>query len=121
MKIENIFHKNSGITMLALIVLIVILIILAGTSLTMVSGDKGIIGKSKIAKESTEQAQLKELVLEKWYECQRTYVNKTLDDSTMKSLFQEKLNQIEASSFTIVKSGNEYKVRYKGEDLVTIR
>lgn len=42
-------RKNKGITLIALVVTIVVLLILAGTSISMLTGDNGIITNSQIA------------------------------------------------------------------------
>ena len=46
--------SKKGITLIALVVTIIILIILAGVSINLVLGDKGIITKTRFAKEQTE-------------------------------------------------------------------
>ena len=54
--------QERGITLIALVVTIVVLLILAGISIGMLTGENGIIGQSKEAKESTEISQEKEIV-----------------------------------------------------------
>ena len=50
--------KNSrGITLIALVVTIIILLILAGISITMLTGQNGILNRAQEAKNKTEQAQ----------------------------------------------------------------
>lgn len=44
---------NSGITLIALVVTIVVLLILAGVSISTLTGDNGIITRANQAKEST--------------------------------------------------------------------
>lgn len=48
--------KNSGITLIALVITIIVLIILAGVSITMISGQDGILTRAGKAKEATEKA-----------------------------------------------------------------
>ena len=48
-------HRQSGITLIALIVTIIVLIILAGISIGMLAGDNGILQKATDAKEKTER------------------------------------------------------------------
>ena len=45
--------KEKGITLIALVVTIVVLLILAGTSISMLKGDNGIITQAQKAKSST--------------------------------------------------------------------
>ena len=48
--------KNSGITLIALVITIIVLVILAGVSITMISGQDGILTRAGKAKEATEKA-----------------------------------------------------------------
>ncbi len=52
--------NNKGITLIALVVTIVVLLILAGVSISMLTGENGIITQAKRAKEETEKATEKE-------------------------------------------------------------
>lgn len=54
--------KERGITLIALVVTIVVLLILAGVSISMLTGENGIIRQSENAKDATEQAKVEELV-----------------------------------------------------------
>ena len=54
MKIKK---KESGITLIALVISIIVLLILAGVTIAALSGDNGILTRAKEAKEKTEQAQ----------------------------------------------------------------
>ena len=53
-------EKNTGITMISLVVTIIVLIILAGVSMSMIVGDNGIITQAQNAKKKTEEAQARE-------------------------------------------------------------
>ena len=48
-------NRNSGITLIALIVTIIVLLILAGISIQMLTGDNGILTRAGQAKEMTER------------------------------------------------------------------
>ncbi len=60
------FKKERGITLVALVVTVVVLLILAGVSISLILGNKGIITMTKKAKENheaagaTENTQMKE-------------------------------------------------------------
>ena len=55
--------KNTkGITLIALVVTIVVLLILAAISISMLTGDNGIINQARNSKDKTEQAKCEELV-----------------------------------------------------------
>lgn len=49
------FNRNKGITLISLVVTIVVLLILAGISISMLTGENGIINKSKEAQEVNEK------------------------------------------------------------------
>ena len=54
--------REKGITLIALVVTIVVLIILAAVSISMLTGENGIITQAQNAKDATEQARVEELV-----------------------------------------------------------
>ena len=49
-------RKNKGITLIALVVTIIVLLILAGISISMLTGQNGILNRASEAKEKTEIA-----------------------------------------------------------------
>ncbi len=59
---RNFVKKQSGITLIALVVTIIVLIILAGVSIAMLVGENGIITQAQKADELTTQAQQKEAI-----------------------------------------------------------
>ena len=62
MKQKRISKQETGITLLTLFITIVILLILAGITISAITGDNGIIGNAGQAKEETEIANEKEIV-----------------------------------------------------------
>ena len=48
-------NKNRGITLVALVVTIIVLLILAGISISMLTGQNGIIKRAAEAKNQTEK------------------------------------------------------------------
>ena len=59
-KCENTLNSNKGITLIALVVTIIVLLILAGISISMLTGQNGILNRAQEAKEKTEKAQKEE-------------------------------------------------------------
>ena len=55
-------RKEQGITLIALVVTIVVLLILAAISISVLTGENGIIKQSQQAKEDTEIAEEKEVL-----------------------------------------------------------
>ena len=47
--------KNRGITLIALVITIIVLLLLAGVSITMLSGQDGILNKAASAKKLNEE------------------------------------------------------------------
>ena len=52
--------RNKGITLIALVVTIIVLLILAGISISMLTGQNGILNRAQEAKNKTEQAEKEE-------------------------------------------------------------
>ena len=57
---RNFVKKQTGITLIALVVTIIVLIILAGVSIAMLVGENGIITQAQRAAQETEQAKILE-------------------------------------------------------------
>ena len=53
--------KNSGITLIALVITIIVLLILAGVTIAALSGDNGILQNAARSKENSEKAEDDEL------------------------------------------------------------
>ena len=54
------YEENTGITLIALVITIIVLLILAGVSISMLTGQNGILNRASEAKEKTDQAQKEE-------------------------------------------------------------
>ena len=72
--------ENKAVTLIALVVTIVVLIILAGISISALTGDKGIINQVHTAKENTEIASWEEQIDLAIIDAEKKYRNPTLDD-----------------------------------------
>ena len=48
--------RNKGITLIALVITIIVLLILAGISISMLSGDNGLLQRATDAKDQTDRA-----------------------------------------------------------------
>ena len=67
--------NNKGITLVALVITIIILLILAGISISLLTGDNGILTQAVRAKEETEKAQENEMIILEKY---NQYLNNTV-------------------------------------------
>ena len=77
MKKKNL-EKNRGITLIALVITIIVLLILAGISISMLSGDNSLLKRAGEAKNRTELSSLKE-------EAQMVMLNRVTEKTTSSS------------------------------------
>ena len=56
----KILEQKKGITLIALVVTIIVLLILAGVSISMITGNEGILNKAKEAEAKNKEAEVKE-------------------------------------------------------------
>lgn len=54
--------KEKGITLISLVITIIVLLILAGVTIVTLTGDNGLLQKATIAKETNEEAEIKEQI-----------------------------------------------------------
>ena len=59
---KNWYSQKAGITLIALVITIIVLIILAGISITMISGQDGILSRAGNAKTESEKATIREKI-----------------------------------------------------------
>ena len=62
LSIKSYIRKNTGITLIALVVTIIVLIILTGISISMLTGQNGILNRALEAKYAQEEATLYEQI-----------------------------------------------------------
>ena len=60
--LKSTLRRNKGITLIALVVTIIVLLILAGISISMLTGQNGILNRATTAKTQTENSQVDEMV-----------------------------------------------------------
>jgi surface protein len=83
---EELINNKKGITLVALVVSIVVLIILAGVSVSMLTGTNGILRQASNAKEQTETANEKEKIQLAYIECKMKNSN---NDVKAEELFKQ--------------------------------
>ena len=105
--------RENGITLVALVVIIIILLILAGISVSILTGENGLIIKSNQAKEETELGIIKEEVALKWMEVKVDTLGKASEEETEARL-QEKLQQNDPEAQVHYNDENlTYEIDYK--------
>ena len=97
--------KNSGITLIALVITIIILLILAGVSIAMLTGENGILTQATNAREKTTKAEEEEKIK---MAVMGSSVDNTgyvdiLDETSFK---QELANQFGSQSLDVVANGD---------------
>ena len=104
------FKEKRGITLIALVVTIIVLLILAGISISMLTGQNGILNRAKEAKESTQQTQ----------EDEQTAINNTSNFINSyvngKSYEVVEPTNVEDWDFTTESDGTITITGYKGSD-----
>ena len=116
---KNVLKSRNGITLIALVITIIVLLILAGVSISMLSGDNSILTKAAEAKEKTEKAteyeQIKLAVIGSFDEALRLKVD-NVKQSVRNQV--ENVEKIEGESFPLkvtTKKGNVYYIEENGE------
>ena len=117
MKTKEAKTRNRGVTLIALVVTIIVLLILAGISISMLTGQNGILNRATEAKEKTEVAREDELRKLTQMEAathleNQIYTDKNRDSATIPAGFAvsqlEGENTIEDGLVIMDKSGNEF-------------
>ena len=114
--------NNKGITLIALVVTIVVLLIITGVSVSMFTGDNGIISQAKKAKEETTISEEKEQVETKYVsaECKKVATNEPVNSTDVQQEFDnENIDvTVEGTEILSVKfngTGNVYRILTDGK------
>ena len=109
-KEKNIVKKQTGITLIALVITIIVLLILAGVSIATLTGNNGILTQANQAKENNNSAAAKEKV--------QVEALGSIDKSGKfnESTFEENVTKNIKGS-TVKKSGNSLIVTVDGYDV----
>ena len=116
-KEKDIVKKQTGITLIALVITIIVLLILAGVSIAMLTGNNGILTQAKNAKENTALAKVEE---EDKLANDNEYINEQLGNAVPGKIVSEtkKDNYVDSNGdkatvpagFTVSKIAEEQKV-----------
>ncbi len=114
--------RNKGITLIALVVTIIVLLILAGISISMLTGQNGILTNASKAKNETGEAQIEEKVKLSVGDA-LTRGTGTLEDENLKSALNSYIGKDKYSIrgdkakgwvVTIIENGKSYNIRSTG-------
>ena len=115
--------KNSGITLIALVITIIVLLILAGVALAMISGNGGILGKASDAKVQNAIAETKDQIAldvaeavadyydEAYVSNNNTVQNQDIDAYIFTKIDAKKAGYSQAGVFTTALTDQTTKVR----------
>ena len=114
--------KQKGITLIALVVTIVVLLILAGVTISMLTGENGIINQAKNAKEESLKSELEELVdltLTEYKTDKAVGKDTDLGDLLNEKVKDKTFDAVteEGENYIVEKNGYEVKVSKDGERL----
>ena len=108
---------QKAITLIALVITIIVLLILAGISISMLSGENSILSRAGQARDRTEESQIKEEVSLAWNGVQTDgYIN-GWDLNKKATELQIELRK-QDSTATVTVDGKKLNVTYKGYDIV---
>ena len=118
---KNWYSQKTGITLIALVITIIVLIILAGISITMISGQDGILTRAEVAKKQNDIAGTKEqikLELIGKYDANGKYTNADVIDAVAKvtghtvaekndKVLSKNGNKVDISDLWVTSGGSE--------------
>ena len=111
--IENLtskIKKETGITLLALVITIIILLILAGITVSSITGDNGIIGNAGKAKEETEIAEEKEILEKATVQVMGNNKYGNIEENELQSALDKETGEGKTEATDI---GDEFEVVFK--------
>ena len=114
---KKILKQKKGITLIALVITIIVLLILAGISISMLSGDNTILQKATDAKQTSERAEAKEqaqmdimaYIADKTAKHQDT----SLDDTKVKEILSDNKSYVKtANDSSFITAKGEHTILY---------
>lgn len=108
--------STNGITLIALVITIIVLLILAGISISMLSGDNSILQKATDAKQTSEREEAKEqakIDIMAWItDKTANHQDASLDDAKVKEILTGKSYVKEAKDSSFITAKGEYEIPY---------
>ena len=118
--LKSTLRRNKGITLIALVVTIIVLLILAGISISMLTGENGILNRATTAKKQTENSQVDERVKFSAMDALANGNGKITEDLLTKALNKNlgsgnyTLTGNETDGWTIVANEKKYNINGNG-------
>lgn len=114
---EKFFKQKEGITLIALVITIIVLLILAGISISMLSGDNSILQRATDAKQISERAEAKEQaqmdIMAYIADKTANHQDASLDDDKVKEILSDNKSYVkEAGDTSFTTKKGEYEIPY---------
>ena len=111
-RFRQIRKKENGITLIALTVTIIILIILAGISITTLTGEKGLINQARTNSENAQRESIIEKIEADLFK-EKTKTGNTPSKEKLKEIIQEnEYNEGDLGEDSFVTKDGEYTINY---------
>ena len=108
-------RSSNGITLIALVITIIVLLILAGISISMLSGDNSILQKATTAKTETEKAQIRERIQVAYHSALISGQGKITEDLLITELTNEFGER--DTTYTLTDNESQWNVAIIGTDI----
>lgn len=113
----KILKQKKGITLIALVITIIVLLILAGISISMLSGDNSILQRATDAKQISERAEAKEQaqtdIMAYIADKTANHQDASLDDDKVKEILSDNKSYVkEAGDTSFTTKKGEYEIPY---------
>ena len=109
-QIENKIKSQNGITLLVLVITIIILLILAGITISAITGENGIIGNAGKAKEEAEIANEKEILEKATVQAMGNNKYGNIEEGELQEQLDKETGEGKTEATDI---GNEFEVVFK--------
>ena len=120
MNLNKKFKRNKGITLIALVVTIIVLLILAGISISMLTGQNGILNRASEAKSKNGTAQNGDLVKLSTMDALSQGLG-TITDANLKTALNNNIGEGKyeitgdaTNGWTVTVDGKDYRVEATG-------
>ena len=105
--------KHSGITLIALVITIIVLLILAGVTISVLTGDNGLLTKASNAKSASEIGEEKEIIALSTIQAKAEKYNENLDRGTFQSALDSN-SRVENKAEIIEADEESFIIQFEG-------
>ena len=113
----NILKNKNGITLIALVITIIVLLILAGISISMLTGNNGVLQKATDAKTKSDEAQIRERIQLAYHSALTKDITGENGGLTKTTLQEELETEFKDKTVTITSSADNKEWTIKVDDV----